>query len=37
LKKYYFTLNKETQNIEWKAVWKDEFLAWIAGFANANG
>ena len=30
-------MNKETQNIEWKAVWKDEFLAWIAGFANANG
>jgi ATP-dependent DNA helicase RecG len=27
----------ETQNIEYKSVWKDEFLKWICGFANANG
>lgn len=27
----------EQQNIEWKAVWKDEYLAWICGFANAQG
>lgn len=27
----------EKQNIEWKAVWKDEYLAWICGFANAQG
>lgn len=28
---------KENQNIEWKADWKDEYLKWICGFANANG
>jgi ATP-dependent DNA helicase RecG len=27
----------EHQNIEYKSVWKDEFLKWICGFANANG
>lgn len=27
----------ENQNIEWKAIWKDEYLAWICGFANAQG
>lgn len=27
----------EKQNVEWKAVWKDEYLAWICGFANAQG
>lgn len=27
----------ERQNIEWKSVWKDEYLAWICGFANAQG
>ena len=27
----------ETQNIEYKSVWKDEYLKWICGFANANG
>ena len=27
----------EMQNIEWKAVWKDDYLAWICGFANAQG
>ena len=27
----------ESHNIEWKAVWKDEYLAWICGFANAQG
>lgn len=27
----------EKQNIEWKAIWKDEYLAWICGFANAQG
>ena len=27
----------EKQNIEWKAVWKDDYLAWICGFANAQG
>ena len=28
---------KETQNIENKEIWKDEYLKWIAGFANASG
>jgi len=27
----------EKQNIEWKAIWKDDYLAWICGFANAQG
>lgn len=27
----------ENQNTEFKAVWKDEFLKWICGMANANG
>jgi len=27
----------ESQNIEWKAKWKDEYLEWICGFANAQG
>jgi len=28
---------KESQNIEYKEIWKDEYLKWIAGFANASG
>ena len=28
---------QESQNVEWKEVWKDEYLKWICGFANANG
>ena len=27
----------ESQNIEYKSVWRDEYLKWICGFANANG
>lgn len=27
----------ESQNIEYKTVWKDEYLKWICGFANAQG
>jgi ATP-dependent DNA helicase RecG len=27
----------ETQNKEYKSVWRDEYLKWICGFANANG
>ena len=27
----------ETQNIEWKESWRDEYLKWICGFANAVG
>jgi len=28
---------QESQNIEWKEIWKDEYLKWICGFANASG
>ncbi len=28
---------KEQQQVEWKASWRDEYLKWIAGFANADG
>ena len=28
---------KENQQIEWKETWRDEFLKWICGFANAEG
>ena len=27
----------EDQNIEWKESWRDEYLKWICGFANAQG
>ena len=27
----------ETQNIEYKISWRDEYLKWICGFANAQG
>ena len=30
-------MNKETQNIEFKENWRDEYLKWICGFANAQG
>ena len=28
---------RESQNIEWKESWHDEYLKWICGFANAQG
>ncbi len=28
---------KENQNIEWKESWRNEYLQWICGFANADG
>lgn len=28
---------KETQLTEWKESWRDEYLKWISGFANAEG
>ncbi|MEN3291998.1 MAG: ATP-dependent helicase RecG, partial [Burkholderiales bacterium] len=28
---------KEHQQIEWKEAWRDEYLKWISGFANADG
>jgi len=27
----------ENQNIEWKEGWRDEYLKWVCGFANAKG
>ena len=27
----------ESQNIEFKESWRDEYLKWICGFANAQG
>lgn len=27
----------ESQNIEYKQSWRDEYLKWICGFANAHG
>ena len=30
-------MTKESQNIEWKQSWQDDYLKWICGFANAQG
>ncbi|HFA50374.1 MAG TPA: HTH domain-containing protein [Bacteroidetes bacterium] len=30
-------MNKENQHTEWKATWRDEYLKWVCGFANAEG
>ena len=27
----------ESQNVEYKQSWRDEYLKWICGFANAQG
>ena len=27
----------ESQNVEYKSSWRDEYLKWICGFANAQG
>jgi ATP-dependent DNA helicase RecG len=27
----------ERQVVEWKEIWKEEYLAWLCGFANADG
>ena len=27
----------ESQNIEWKESWRDEYLKWVCDFANAQG
>ena len=27
----------ESQNVEYKEIWRDEYLKWICGFANAQG
>ncbi len=28
---------RESQLVEWKESWRDEYLKWICGFANAQG
>jgi len=28
---------QENQNIEWKEIWRDEYLKWVVGFANSQG
>ena len=30
-------MNTESQNIEFKESWRDEYMKWICGFANAQG
>ena len=30
-------MTDESQNIEYKESWRDEYLKWICGFANAQG
>lgn len=30
-------MNTESQNIEFKECWRDDYLKWICGFANAEG
>jgi ATP-dependent DNA helicase RecG len=30
-------MRKETQTVEFKQSWRDEYLKWICGFANAHG
>lgn len=27
----------ESQNVEYKESWRDEYLKWVCGFANAQG
>ena len=30
-------MTKENQNTQWKESWRDEYIKWICGFANAQG
>ncbi len=30
-------MKQEDQHVEWKELWRDEYLKWISGFANAEG
>ncbi len=30
-------MNAESQNIEFKESWRDEYVKWVCGFANAQG
>lgn len=27
----------ESQNVEYKEIWKDDYLKWVCGFANSQG
>ena len=30
-------MNNENQNVEYKESWRDEYVKWLCGFANAQG
>lgn len=30
-------LHQESQRTEWKETWRDDYLRWVCGFANAQG
>ena len=30
-------LKQESQHTEWKETWRDDYLRWVCGFANAQG
>ena len=30
-------LHQESQHTEWKETWRDDYLRWMCGFANAQG
>ncbi|MBV1877034.1 MAG: ATP-binding protein [Pseudomonadales bacterium] len=30
-------MNQETQTTEWKQSWRDSYIKWLCGFANAQG
>jgi ATP-dependent DNA helicase RecG len=32
-----FPAAHESQHVEWKESWRDEYLKWLCGFANAQG
>ena len=32
-----FESRSESQNVEFKKIWRDEYLQWVCGFANAQG
>lgn len=34
---HFWRMRNEDQNIEYKEAWRDEYLKWICGFANAQG
>ena len=31
------TMNNENQSVEYKESWRDEYVKWLCGFANAQG